>query len=304
MDEVRADEGSGARRGRRSVLMGVAAAVAAMITGGRMPLARAEDGAPVLLGRRNQASRTTSVTNTTRGGTAVRARARGAGGVGVDAVSDRGTGVHGLSTHGNGVSGETVFGTAVAGLAIEPGSYAVSGNSSNGVGVQGGSDGGVGVQGNCRSGIAVQGGNVSNVSPAVQGWAQNGQTGVMGLSSPLDAVEEVRSPRHVGVFGVCDAAKGRGVLARSRNGIALETRGRVKFATAGSTLVPAGATSASAMPAFMLTQAMKVIAMPQGDPGAGVSVRWVEIDRAANTIAIHLSGPVASDTTVAWFAFE
>jgi hypothetical protein len=162
----------------------------------------------------------------------------------------------------------------------------------------------VGVQGNARDGVAVQGANVSDVSPAVQGWAQGGQTGVMGSSTTLDAPNEVASPRNVGVFGVADGADGRGVLARSRDGIALETKGRVRFTTAGTTSIAAGASAASTTPRFVVTDATKVVAMPQSDPGSGVSVRWVEVDAAANAITFHLSSAAATDSVIAWFAFE
>ena len=134
--------------------------------------------------------------------------------------------MHGLSQAADGVHGESVFGIGVSGHSIEPGSTAVSGDSTDGVGVQGGSHGGVGVRGNSQFNVAVQGGNVSETEPAIQGWAQNGQTGVMGRSTAFDEFDPIASPAHVGVFGVADRPGGRGVLARSRDGRAIQASGR------------------------------------------------------------------------------
>jgi hypothetical protein len=287
---------------RRSLLAGGLAALATIVVQERAPQARAGVGDPILLGTANQARRTTSIANPDADETTLRVRARGSAGIALDGRCERGTALHGLSTHGNGVSGETVFGTAVSGLAIEPGSYAVSGNSNAGVGVQGGSDSGVGVQGNCAFGVAVEGANVSETSPAVRGWAQNGQTGVAGLSTAPGG-DVVASPTGVGVFGACDDAAGRGVLARSTDGLALETDGRVRFSTSGVATVPAGSSQVLVTPAFEVTSSAKVLAMPRSDPGTA-SVRWVEPDAAANAFTIHMSGNVTSDTVVAWFVFE
>ena len=295
-------DGAGTR-GRRSILLGGVGAVVAFVANNRMSRARAADGDAMRLGERNRASGRTTLVNTRAGETAFRARAGGSGAVALDGLSPRGTGVHGLSTHGNGVSGETVFGTAVSGLAIEPGSYAVSGNASAGVGVQGGSESGVGVQGNCQFGVAVQGGNVSETEPAVSGWAQNGQTGVLGLSTALGG-DDVDSPKNVGVFGVCDRAVGRGVLARSERGHALEAQGRVKFGTAGLATVAAGQSAVSFTATFTVTASTKVVAMPQADPGPGVAISWVEVDVPGEAITIHLSAAATGSTPVAWFAFE
>lgn len=290
------------RPSRRSLIAGGLGALAALAVQGRASGARAATGDPVLLGASNRAGRTTAIANADAGETTLRVRASGSGGVAVDGVCQRGTGLHGLSTHGSGVSGETVFGIGVSGLAIEPGSYAVSGNSSAGVGVQGGSDTGVGVQGNCEFGVAVQGANISETAPAVRGWAQNGQTGVMGISTALGG-DVGASPSDVGVFGVSDGSAGRGVLARSADGLALEADGRVRFSTSGVATVPAGSSQVVVTPAFEVTASARILAMPQSDPGAA-TVRWVEPDVVASAFTIRMSGNVASDTAVAWFVLE
>jgi hypothetical protein len=256
------------------------------------------------LGRRNEATTTTRIVNVADADTALRARASGPGAIGLQGVSVRGTGVHGLTRDGNGVSGESVFGVGVSGRSIEPGSYAVSGDSESGVGVQGGSHGGIGVQGNSQFGVAVRGGNVSESEPAMHGWAQNGQTGVMGRSSAFDDFEPISSPRHVGVFGVADRSGGRGILARSREGRALQANGRVKFSTSGIAEVAEGNSDVTVAPAFRVARSAKVLATPQGDPGSETTVRFVAVDPVANTFTVHMTAAVAAATPVAWFVFD
>ena len=271
---------------------------------GVVPPAAAADGDPVRLGRRNVASSTTRIVDTTDSSTAVRARASGRGAIGLEGVSDRGTGVHGLSHDANGVHGESVFGAGVSGHSIEPGSTAISGDSADGVGVQGGSHGGVGVRGNSQFNVAVQGGNVSETEPAIQGWAQNGQTGVMGRSTAFDEFDPIDSPLHVGVFGVADRSDGRGVLARSRDGRALQANGRVRFSTSGVATIPAGASEVIVTPAFRVVSSAKVLATAQGDAGSLTTVRFVTIDPAADTFTVHMTEPVTASTTVAWFVLD
>lgn len=186
--------GDGPATGRRPVIVAMLAGIGAWAARGAAAPAAAADGDPVRLGRRNVASSTTRIVDTTASSTAIRARASGPGAIGLQGVSVEGTGVHGLSRDANGVQGESVFGVGVSGHSIEPGSTAVSGDSTSGVGVQGGSHGGVGVQGNSQFSVAVRGGNVSETDPAIQGWAQNGQTGVMGRARP--STSSTRSPVH------------------------------------------------------------------------------------------------------------
>jgi hypothetical protein len=83
--------------------------------------------------------------------------------------------------------------------------------------------------------------------------------------------------------------------------VALEADGRVAFSTSGVATVPSGTAQVVVAPTFDVTQATKVFAMPQSDPG-GVVVRWVDVGPGANTFTIRMSGIVASDTAVAWFA--
>jgi hypothetical protein len=219
-------------------------------------------------------------------------------------VAVRGTGVHGLSRDGTGIAGESVFGTGVSGHTIEPGSYAVSGDSTEGVGVQGGSHYATGVQGNSQFGVAVSGGNVSETEPAVRGWAQNGQTGVMGRSTTFDEFDEIASPLHVGVYGVSDRPGGRGVLARSREGRALHADGRVRFSTSGVAAIASGASSVTVTPGSRVVASAKVLATLQSDPGGGVAIAFVAIDHDANTFTIETTGAVNAETTVAWFVLD
>ena len=294
----------GFERGRRSLFVGTLTALGAWLAHGPSHAAAAADGGPVLLGRLNEEESSTRIVNTTRSSTALVARAAGPGAIGLEGVSAAGSGVHGLSRDGNGVNGESVFGVGVSGHSIQPGSTAVSGDSTDGVGVQGGSHGGVGVQGNSQFGVAVRGGNVSETEPAIDGWAQNGQTGVMGRSTSFDEFDPIKSPGHVGVFGVSDRPGGRGVLARSRKGRALQANGRVRFSTSGVATVPVGASKVTVTPTFRVVTSAKVLATPQRDPGRGAAVRFVSIDSAANAFTVHLTRPVADPTPVAWFVLD
>ena len=52
----------------------------------------------------------------------------------------------------------------------------------------------------------------------------------MGRSTALDEFDPVASPPHVGVFASPTGRGGRGVLARSREGRALQANGRVRSA--------------------------------------------------------------------------
>jgi len=290
--------------GRRQVIVAMLATLGAWAARGAVPPAAAADGDPVRLGRRNLASSTTRIVDTTASSTAVRARATGPGAIGLQGVSRQGTGVHGLSHDADGVHGESVFGIGVSGHSIEPGSTAVSGDSTDGVGVQGGSHGGVGVRGNSQFNVAVQGGNVSETEPAIQGWAQNGQTGVMGRSTAFDEFDPIASPAHVGVFGVADRPGGRGVLARSRDGRAIQANGRVRFSTSGVATIPAGASEVTVTPAFRVVGSAKVLATQQGNAGSPATLRFVAIDLAANAFTVHMTEAVATSTPVAWFVLD
>jgi hypothetical protein len=294
----------GAAPGRRSVIVGTLAAFGAWVARGAVQPAVAADGDAVRLGQRNTAASTTRIVDTTASSTAVRARASGPGAIGLEGESAQGTGVHGLSRDASGVQGESVFGIGVSGHSIEPGSTAVSGESTDGVGVQGGSHNGVGVQGNSQFSVAVRGGNVSETEPAMQGWAQNGQTGVMGRSTAFDEFDPIVSPLHVGVFGVADRPSGRGVLARSRDGRALQANGRVRFSTSGLVTIPQGGSEVTVTPAFRVVGSAKVLATAQGDPGGAAAVRFVTIDPTANAFTVHMTEPVAAPTPVAWFVLD
>ena len=290
--------------GRRSVLVGFLAGLGGWLARGSVAPAAAADGDAVRLGHRNVATSTTRIVERTPSETAVLVRASGPGAIGVEGISAAGTGVHGLSRVANGVLGESVSGTGVTGHSIEPGSTAVSGDSTDGVGVQGGSHGGVGVQGNSELNVAVRGGNISETQPAIQGWAQNGQTGVMGRSTAFDEFDEVASPRHVGVFGVSDRVGGRGVLARSHEGRALQAIGRVRFSTTGVATVPAGDSAVTVAPEFRVVATAKVLATVQGDGAGAAAVRAVTVDPTANAFTVHMTEPVAAAAPVAWFLFD
>jgi len=139
--------------------------------------------------------------------------------------SGQGTGVRGDTDSGYGV-----YGTAKSGT----GFWAESDSS---VGLHGVSTSSYGVYGYSASGIAVHGASASSTSPAVQGWAKAGRTGVVGYSG---VTPPPVGPTNAGVFGMADGTSSAiGVLGRSPTGRGGAFSGKL----AQLRLSPSGATT-------------------------------------------------------------
>jgi hypothetical protein len=194
------------RLGRRKMMLGVAAAgVGASLVAGA-GTADAANGGDVLLGKKNTATATTTVTLTgdTHSETAV---------YGVDKTtgSGGGAGVQGTSKNGTGVLGQ-VGGSTTGQRAV----YGIDQSSGGGYGVVGTSDNGYGVSGYAAAeGYAGVYGNATGVNgPGIQG---NG-TGESGY----------------GVYGYATGPDGLGVYAASTNSYALFVDGTSEFTGAMS----------------------------------------------------------------------
>jgi len=210
------------RRGRRAVLLGGAAAVAgaaASVAGRAAPAsAAATSPAPVLLGKANTETATTSISNAK--GTALSATTTGDGKSGVagaDTSTGGGNGVHGSSTNGFGVYGTSTNGRGVAasstnGIGV---SGTTSGNNLYGVsGVDSSTGGGYGVAGSSINGTGILGTTSGDTQSGVAGTdsSSGGGYGVVGTST-----------NGYGVYGT--STNGPGVFAFSVNGTALAADG-------------------------------------------------------------------------------
>jgi hypothetical protein len=204
---------SNVRTSRRSLLTTVAAAlggaVAASVSGAQRVLAAGDDGNPIVVGGQYQDARhATGLWNLTAFGVAVDLatddgdglRAGANSGTGVTASATSGHGVFATSTTGEGVFGKSQQGTGVHGVA----SYE-QWNNGYPAAVLGEAKlpKGVSILGNnyATSGIAigVQGSSYSPTGQAVIGWANEGGTGVVGVSS---TTYPTNVPQHTGLVGV------------------------------------------------------------------------------------------------------
>ncbi len=176
---------------RRAVLAGAAAAGAGVAAGlagraGVASAASAANGKPVLLGRANNETATTSVSNAK--GTALSAATSSDGNsalAGADTSARGGTGITGTSKHGTGIAG-TSHGDGQSGVAGTDdstgaiGGYGVAGTSTNGHGIHGTSTNGTGVRATSTNGpgvyafsessVGVYGGTTGNDENAVFGY--------------------------------------------------------------------------------------------------------------------------------------
>jgi hypothetical protein len=206
-------EKSESRYGRRQLIVGATAAGVGVVAGliVNADPADAANGAPVLLGRTNNATAMTTVDTTLGNGLQARTSQSFRSGVyGIDDSPTGGHGVAGTSTHNIGVYGVTRANSrsGVFGFDDSPeGGSGVHGTSTNGAGVSGSGQTGVsgsgvtGVSGTGVTGVYGETGSIDG--SAVHGYTEIG-TGVFG-----------ESPNGVGVYGNSFAANG--VLAESVN---------------------------------------------------------------------------------------
>lgn len=143
--------------------------------------------------------------------------------------------------------------------------------------------------------------------PGVRGESERGN-GVLGIAR-ASGKSGVRgeSDAGIGVFGT--SGQGRGVVAQSGSGIALDVRGPVRFSSAGLAVVPEGESSVSVEPGVELSDTSLVLATLNGpDPErtAGpavvpITLWFVERDPDANTFELFLTDRVEHDVVVSWF---
>jgi hypothetical protein len=282
-----------ARVDRRAVMAGGLGVLSGTLLA-QAPPAQAANGEPVLLGQDNTETAPTRIRNLKADEVGLRVTAQGAGSTALEALSpnvalraegEQGTGVWGVSQSGDGVVGQSFFAAGVHGI------------SSHGFGVVGDGELLAGVSGNSRFSSGVVGANVATDKPAVQGWAQNGSTGVQGISAGGEATPPI-SP-NTGVHGVCDAADGIGVLAQSASGTALRVDGRAVFGRSGVLVIPARSRSATKA-GIRLTRASLVLAILRQHQ-AGVHVEAAVPDPATGSFTVYLNRRVRRDIQVAWF---
>ena len=159
--------------------------------------------------------------------------------------------------------------------------------------------------------VAVSGRNDTAGGLAVRGQAQNGGTGVKGVTTGTtgigvwgqvpgtgSAVYGEATGTGVGVFG--DTTNGTGVIARSTNGTALRVTGKAQFSRSGTVVIPAGAAARTVTLAGVTTASM-VLATSQQT--ANVFVRSAV--PASGSFTIRLSGVApAAGLKVAYFVLN
>ncbi|HEV8516754.1 MAG TPA: hypothetical protein VGQ47_03820 [Candidatus Limnocylindrales bacterium] len=238
---------------------------------------RAANGDAVLLGQTNTATEVTTVQNTDASewafagmGSDTGVGLRGEGGVGVSGFSDLGTAVEAHSNSGRAVNADS-------GAATEPAVRARSLGFSSGV---------LGYSG------------VSGAQPF-----PTGKTGVEGVSEIDSTARGVYGRSTVGRGVMGSATTGTALYAvAATNGTALRTtRGHVRFSTAGLATIAAGTNSVTVTPGFDISSGSKVLAVLQGNPGAGILFRFVRRDSVNDRFTIYLSGNATANTPVAWF---
>jgi hypothetical protein len=144
-------------------------------------------------------------------------------------------------------------------------------------------------------------GGISGVARAagvgVRGRSLNG-IGVSG-SSGLRAGVAGLSEAGPGVHG--SSVQGAGVLAQSREGIALEVQGQAVFSSSGLAAIPARVTSIAVSPSVPLTTTSKVLCTVIDSPGPSSWLHYVEVQPAAGTFTVVLSGASTRAARLAWF---
>jgi hypothetical protein len=209
-------------------------------------------------------------------------------------------GVLGRSTAGVGVQGEAVedfnhpgiWGAGVIGLSgpgtgvvpAKTGVYGYAAQDASARGVTGQTTAGRGVNGIATSGSGVHGHTDSGYG--VEGIAASGY-GVSGISAS-----------NFGVFGHSDSSVA--VYAEAPAGIALQTVGRIKLATSGIAIIPAGLSSVTVSPPFGVDVSIDSFVLLTPMANIGTRALWFTKNISLDTITIHLSSSRTSATKVSW----
>ena len=99
---------------------------------------------------------------------------------------------------------------------------------------------------------------------------------------------------------------GTGVYASGGTGYALYTSGKVGFDASGLGTVPKGKSRAVVTPLAggVLHGSPRVLVTLMSDPGAGVLVKFVQVDAIAGTFAVNLTAKAKSNTRFAYFVIS
>jgi hypothetical protein len=181
-------------------------------------------------------------------------------------------------------------------------------NSDIGDGVQGYGGSALG-----SSGVYGVGYNGVSGDGSTFGVSGTGATGVIGTSTTAGQGVWGRSggPSASGVYGqnfdmgrgvTGQSPNGIGVLARSKNGTALQVGGTLALSRSGRAIV-SGGQRYSQVPLADLTSKTFIIATVQGG-GIGVWVQRVVLDLTHSTFRIYLNQPASVNTNVGWFAID
>jgi hypothetical protein len=226
-------------------------------------------------------------------------------------------GVRGLATNSDGIGivaeSSGASGKGLEGRVAGNNATAVRGQASSASGTTYGvigrsdSSAGIGVRGYASNAggttTGVQGETKSTSGKAVHGksTATSGTTyGVYG---------ETASSSGTAVYGKND--KGRAVTGQTKSGaaltgltetgVALRTSGRVKLEkVTGVATVRAFANTVTVALSVDLNDTSICLATLNGDPGGGIVIQRVDLDRSGNRITIVLSGFAWHDVPVAW----
>jgi hypothetical protein len=220
--------------------------------------------------------------------------------VGVAGYAHAGYGVFGLGAHdatgvygitegsGPGVYGKSAFGTGVVGET--GGGTAVSGTATTGNGV-----------------LAVAGVGRAVYARTTGGVAVNALATEGAMSIHMGAAVHAYADIGTAPIGVIGDSTGVGVQARSAAGIALESRGKVRFSRSGRGSIPKNSTYLDV--SLAKNGGVGATALCFANlltPRTGVYVRAVKPNATSGTIRIYLNkvASTTASTPVAWMVLE
>jgi hypothetical protein len=293
---------------RRALLVGGTGAIAAIAAQalGRVSVADATNGDPVIAGEITSASGTTEVSSTAGIGLVGATLAKNQVGVEGFDGGPVGSGIGVLAQSSNNIG---LFATASS-YAIK----ALGGNASTPAALIENQSAGVAVLAESTTGTALRGTTISDGKPAISGENGGGASGVLGTSASGYGVHgTTTSDTRAAVMGdnagmgagVTGSGPGRGVHGLSSTGvgvladgaIALQVNGPAMFERSGLATVPKGSTSVK-VKNVALTSASLILATVQSR-GASY-VKQVIPDPGASSFVIYVN-KVTDKTSVAWF---
>jgi hypothetical protein len=219
-DEVENEAEMAGRRpasaGRRALMLGAAAAgaaAAATVAGGGVADAATTNGKPILLGKSNTASASTSIVSSKDNGLSGQTKTVGFSGLaGIDVTPTKGAhGTYGQSNFGTGVLGVSFHATGVTGFASTEGASGVSaentakggfglfGQANEGTSVYGTSTNGTGVHASSAHGTALEVSGKTKFSRSgltiIRGGSRTATVHVDGLTSASIVLATIQRPQ-------------------------------------------------------------------------------------------------------------